>query len=67
MTTGQFLVAAIKLIECRNHNHTDCEQCLEETARMIGLEGWNMMICEADNVEDALVEMVMFRDEGRGQ
>jgi len=62
MTTGQFLVAAIKVIECRDHNRLNCEQCLEETARMVGIEAWDMEFCQADNVEDALVELVMFRD-----
>jgi len=63
MTTGQFVVAACKVIECREHNRLDCEQCLEETAKLLGLKAWDMVMCEADNIEDALTELVMFRDE----
>jgi len=63
MTTGQFIVAASRVIECRGHNRKDCEQCVEETAFMLGLKAWNMTMCEADNIEDALTELVMFRDE----
>jgi len=62
MTTGQFLIAATKVIECRDHNRLYCEQCVEEIARELGIEAWDTEFCEANNLEDGLVELVMVRE-----
>ena len=61
MTTGQFLVAAVRVIECRGHNRLNCEPCLEEIASILGVEAWDKKICQADNVEDAIDELAMVK------
>jgi len=64
MTCGELVTKTSEIFECREHDLLSCKECLEVTARDIGLKGWNMVVTKASGIEQSLNELNLVSEEG---
>jgi len=65
MTCGELMTKTAEIVECREHDLLCCKECLESTARELGLFAWNMIVAKSNDFEEVLNELDLEFEERR--